>query len=421
MTPSAVMLSDRFYVNENSIKGKRVVLRVDFNVSINNKIVQSDFRIKRVLPTIIKLSNAGAKIILISHIDDKEGGTLEPVARCLVEQFPRLFFVENIFDESVSERVLDMKDGDVVLFENLRKWPGEKANDIDFAKHLASFGDIYVNDAFSVSHRTHASVNAICDLLPSFMGPSFREEILHLSEVFYPHKPFLVVMGGAKFDTKVPLVSKFLNIADLVLVGGAIANDFFKAKGYFVGDSLVSEKEPEGLHELMESNKLILPLDVYTSYKGEKILKNPKEIGVGERILDVGDKTVKMLKIAVKESNFVLWNGPLGKAEAGFAGSTEEFAKILASSGVMSIVGGGDVVTTIEKLGVMDKFTFVSSGGGAMLEFLSNETLPGIEAVINSKRKGPISNIKEAVLNIAESKPGSRLKKSIFQRIGEMF
>lgn len=413
------MLSDRFYINENSIKGKTIILRVDFNVTVKNNTVESDFRIKRVLPIIQNLSNAGAKIILLSHIDDKEGGTLEPIARYLVEFFPRLFFVSNIFDPNLNDRVHSMNDGDVILFENLRKWPGEKANDIEFARHLASFGDIYINDAFSVSHRTHASVNAICDLIPSFLGSAFKEEITHLSEVFYPHKPFLVVMGGAKFDTKVPLVAKFLDIADLVLVGGAIANDFFKAKGYFVGDSLVSEHEPEGLHELIESNKLILPLDVYTSYKGEKTLKNPKEVGVGEKILDVGDKTVKMLKIAVKESNFVLWNGPLGKSESGFAGSTEEFAKLLANSDVMSIVGGGDVVAAIEKLGIMDKFTFVSSGGGAMLEFLANETLPAIEAVISSKRKHTISNMKEVVLNITEPRKDS--KKSLFQRLGEMF
>ncbi len=419
MTPSAVMLSDRFYINESSVKGKRIILRVDFNISINNNKVQSDFRIKRVLPTIQKLSSAGAKVILISHIDPKEGGTLEPVARYLVEYFPRLFFVSNIFDDNLGAKVLSMNDGDVILFENLRNWEGEKSNDLEFSKHLASFGDMYVNEAFSVSHRSHASIVGITEFIPSFFGFAFREEIVHLKEVFHPHKPFLVVMGGAKFDTKVPLVSKFLDIADLVLVGGAIANDFFKAKGLFVGDSLVSEKEPEGLHKLLESNKLILPLDVYTSYKGEKVLKNPKEVGVGERILDVGSKTVKMLKIAVKESNFVLWNGPLGKTESGFGGSTEEFAKILASSGVMSIVGGGDVVASIEKLGLMDKFTFVSSGGGAMLEFLSDETLVGIEAVIISKRKSTISNIKEAVLGITEDKIVS--KKTFFQRIGEMF
>ncbi len=214
--------------------------------------------------------------------------------------------------------------------------------------------------------------------------------------MFYPHKPFLVVMGGAKFETKVPLVSKFLNIADLVLVGGAIANDFFKAKGFFVGDSLVSKEEPEGIKDLLIHNKLILPLDVYTAYRGEKLLKHPSEVGIGESILDVGSKTIKMLKIAVQESEFILWNGPLGKSESGFSDSTEEFAKILANSKKMSIVGGGDVVSSIEKLNLMDKFTFVSSGGGAMLDFLADETLVGIEAVILSHRKQNFIKPKES-------------------------
>lgn len=386
MTPTAVMLADRFYVDTDTVKGKKILLRVDFNVPIKDNIVQSDFRIKRVLTTIKKLSKSGAKVILLSHISDNEGGTLEPVARYLVAELPKLFFVSDVYNGAKS--VIDsMKDGDVILFENLRRWQGEKENDPVFAKHLASFGDIYINEAFSVSHRKHSSIVAITEFIPSYLGYEFKEEITHLKEVFYPHKPFLVVMGGAKFDTKVPLVSKFLDIADLVLIGGAIANDFFKAKGYFIGDSLVSENEPEGIKDLLTHNKLILPLDVYTTYKGEKFLKHPNEVGIGENILDVGDKTVKMLKIAVQESEFVLWNGPLGKVESGFGGSTDAFAKVLANSKKMSIVGGGDVVASIERLGIMDKFTFVSTGGGAMLDFLADETLVGIEAIMMSHRR----------------------------------
>ncbi|MDB5204282.1 MAG: Phosphoglycerate kinase [Candidatus Taylorbacteria bacterium] len=411
MTPTAVMLADRFYVDLNTIKGKKILLRVDFNVSIKDKSVGSDFRIKRVIPTIRALTEAGAKVILLAHIDDKEGGTLEPVAKYLVAEFPRLFFVSDIFSNNTRVAVDGMAEGDIILFENLRKWPGEKANDPEFAAHLASFGDIYINEAFSVSHRKHASIDEITNLLPSYLGTAFKEEITELSEVFYPHKPFLVVMGGAKFETKVPLVAKFLDIADLVLVGGAIANDFFKAKDFFVGDSLVSEKEPEGIRELLNHNKLIVPLDVYTSYKGEKFLKHPNEIGIGEKILDVGDKTIKMLKIAVAESEFVLWNGPLGKAESGFGGSTEAFAKILADSKKMSIVGGGDVISAIEKLGIMDKFTFVSSGGGAMLDFLADETLVGIESVVMSHRKQNF--IKSPVAEVA--------KKGFFEKIKGLF
>lgn len=414
MTPTAVMLSSRFYVDTEKIKGKKILLRVDFNVSIKDKKVLSDFRIKRIIPTIKLLTEAGAKVILIAHIDDKEGGILEPVARYLVAEFPKLFFVKDIFDPGVGETVSNMNDGDVVLFENLRKWDGEKANDREFAKHLASFADVYMNDAFSVSHRSHASIVAVTEFLPSFFGPALKEEITQLSQVFNPHRPFLAVMGGAKFDTKVPLVSKFLDISDLVLVGGAIANDFIKAKGYFVGDSLVSEIEPEGIKELLDHTKLLLPLDVYTLYKGERILKHLGDIGVGEKILDVGDKTVKMLKIAVAESDFVLWNGPLGKVESGFGGSTEAFAKILAESKVISIVGGGDCVSAIENLGIMDKFSFVSSGGGAMLDFLTEETLIGIEALIASKKKQNFAFVLETKAEAIMEMP-----KGVFQKIKE--
>lgn len=420
MTPTAVMLSPKFYIEPEDTKGKRVLLRVDFNISIKDSKVQSDFRIKRVLPTIKKLTNSGAKVILIAHIDDKEGGSLEPVARYLLEHFPRLYFVKDIFDTDAKSHVDTMREGDVILFENLRKWEGEKANDIDFAKHLSTFADIYVNEAFSVSHRPHASIVGVTEFLPSYFGYAFKEEIEHLSQVFDPSRPFLAVMGGAKFETKVPLVSKFLDLADLVLVGGAIANDFIKAKGYFVGESLTSEKEPEGIRELLEHNKLIIPIDVYTMYKGERSLKHLSEISVGEKILDVGDRTLKMLKVAVMDSEFVLWNGPLGKVESGFGGSTETFAKILAESEATTIVGGGDVVSTIESLGVMDKFTFVSSGGGAMLDFLADETLVGIESLISVKKKQKFATTLSQTFEKMAEEP-KIIAKSLLQKIKDIF
>lgn len=392
--------------NKEELKGKKVLVRVDFNVEIKNSNVTSEFRLKRTIPTIRDLTLAGAQVIIIAHIDDKEGGTLEPVARYLVKEFPRLFFVKDIFSPEARDVVIRMNDGDVILFENLRKWPGEKANDEEFAKHLASFADVYVDEAFSVAHRPHASIVGVPKLLPSFLGPAFGEEVKHLSKAFNPEKPFFVVLGGAKFETKVPLLDKFLDLADQVFVGGALANDFFKAKGYFVGDSLVSDgTSKDVIEKMVHSDKLVLPTDVVTSYKGERSTKSPSEVGIGEKIMDVGEKSIEMLRDIVEKSHLIVWNGPLGKNEAGFGGGTEELAKIVAGAEITSIVGGGDVTAVIEKLGVMDKFTFVSAGGGAMLDFLANETLPGLKA------------IEEASHQVI--KPGN--KKTFFEKIKELF
>jgi phosphoglycerate kinase len=404
--PVQIMLSRDYYPVLEELKGKKVLLRVDFNVKIKDNNVVSDFRIIRVLPTIRKFVDAGAKVILLAHIDDKEGGTLEPVARYLLTEYPKLFFVKDIFSEECKSVVSVMNEGDVILFENLRKWEGEKANDPEFVNHLASFGDTYVNDAFSVSHREHASIVGLPLELPAYYGYAMAVEIERLGEVFRdPPKPFLAVLGGAKFETKVPLVEKFLDIADLVLVGGALANDFLKAKGFFLGDSMVSDADPKRAKDLLEHSKLIVPLDVYTSYKGERFLKHMSEIGVGERIMDVGTRTVKMLKIAVADSDFVMWNGPLGKIEDGFTESTEAFAHILAESKATAVVGGGDVVSVIEKMGLMDKFSFVSSGGGAMLDFLADENLAGINAVYvgYKKRLGIKQDEEERLRNEAEA------------------
>ena len=393
--------------NKDKLSGRTVLLRVDFNVEVKQGRVQSRFRLERVIPTIKDLQSAGAKIIIASHIDEKEGGTLEPVAKALLPEFPKLFFVEDIFSAEARSASANMKEGDVILFENLRKWSGEKANDSAFAAHLASFADIYVNEAFSVSHRAHASIIGVPKLLPSFIGPAFKAEIEHLSKAFHPQRPFLFVIGGAKFETKLPLLHKFLAVADKVAVMGALANTFFKARGLFVGESEVAKPIPNDVREMLGNPKIILPTDVITSYKGEKFAKLPSQVGLGEKMVDAGEKTLKAIKSAVSESNFILWNGPLGKSDVGYYEGTEALAKALANSKKTAIVGGGDVVASIEKLNLMKKFTFVSSGGGAMLTFLSDETLVGLEAV------------KRASHRIAFSK--SKNKKSFLTRLGEWF
>ncbi len=397
-----------FVYKKEDLKGKKVLLRVDFNVEIKEGKVAAEFRLKRTIPTIRELSLAGAQVIIIAHIDDKEGGTLEPVARYLTKDFPRLFFITDMFSPEARDKVIKMHDGDIILFENLRKWEGEKGNDLEFAKHLASFADIYVDEAFSVAHRKHASIVGVTKFLPSFIGPAFAEEVKHISQVFDPVHPFLVVIGGAKFETKVPLLDKFLSIADKVFVGGALMNDFFKAKGYFVGDSLISkEASAEDLKRMIGSPKLVLPTDVVVSFKGENATKSATLVGIGEKIMDVGDASLNVLKALVKEAKLIVWNGPLGKNEGGYNKGSRELALAIGESEAVSIVGGGDVTAVVSELKVEDKFTFVSAGGGAMLDFLANETLPGLDAV------------KESQERIEAAKPEP--KKTLWEKVKEIF
>lgn len=366
------------------LEGKKVIVRVDFNVSISSDgFVSEDFRILRSQKTIDFLLENKAKVILISHIDKKEGGSLEPVARYLISKYPTLRFITDIFSPEARREVGELKNGNILLLENLRKWEGEESNDLEFSRNLASYGDIFVNDAFAVSHRRHASIITLPTLLPSYAGILLQEEIINLSKVFIPRHPFLFIIGGAKFDTKMPIVKKFISIADDLYIGGALANDIFKAKGFFVGDSTVSENEVD-LSRVVESEKVKYPIDVITQHKGEIFKKDLSAISVGEKIVDMGEKSLFELVSLIDKSTLIVWNGPLGKNESGFEKTSENIATAISESGAISIVGGGDTLSVIEKLNIFDKFTFVSTGGGAMLDFLVFETLPGIDAVCQS-------------------------------------
>ncbi len=330
-----------------NIKGKTVLLRVDFNVPIKNGKVLDDFRIRAALPTINFLLKKGAKLILITHLGKDGKESLSPVTK-------RFFAISKIDKSKVS------------FFDNVRKFPGEIKNDLSFAKKLANMGDIYVNDAFSVSHRAHASIVLLPKLLPSYAGFQLEEEVKNLSHAFKnPKHPFLFILGGAKFSTKMPLIKKYLKLADNVFIGGALANDFLKAKGYDVGKSLVDNTN-YGIAKILNNKKLILPTDF--------VIKN-------KAIIDIGGKSVKNLATLVKKSKLILWNGPLGKYEDGGAEATKKILKIVASSKAESIVGGGDTVALISKMKMEKKFSFVSTGGGATLDFLANGTLPGIKAL----------------------------------------
>lgn len=365
----------------SSLKGKKVIVRVDFNVPMDGDKVVDDFRIKAAIPTIDFLKKKGAIVILIAHIGDSGEKSLKPVALKLKKFVPDVKFIESsIFSDETKNIVNGLKSGDVALFENLRKEAGEKTNSPSFARGLSRFGDIYVNDAFSVSHRVHASVVGITKYLPSYAGFQMIDEVNHLSKAFSPKHPFLFILGGSKFETKIPLIKKFLRDADNVFIGGAIANDFLKGKGYEVGTSLVSN-EISSVKSFLKNKNLILPIDVVASVGGKSRNIKPNEVNHDEAILDIGKESVKNLKELIEKASFVLWNGPLGKYESGFGSATEDVLKIISKSKATSIVGGGDTVSLINKLKLKDKIGFVSTGGGATLDFLAKGTLPGIKAL----------------------------------------
>ncbi len=383
------------YAKSNSINGKTILVRVDFNVPIENGVVSGDTRIKRSLDTINFLIDQKAKIILISHIEGKGGDSLRPVYDFIKNTFP-VSFVEDILGEEGQTAISKLIPGEVILAENIRMYPEEKKNDIDFSKKLASLADIYVNDAFSVSHRSHASIVGVPQFVPHFAGLLLIDEIVHLQKIFHPKHPFVFILGGAKFDTKLPLIQKFLSVADHVFVGGALANDIFKAKGFNVGASLVSDMSSVqnisnqifSMKDFIENPKLVTPSDVVVQKEGIKgvdgcVIKKTNEVLEDEVIFDSGPETVEFLKKLVSESKCVLWNGPLGNYEEGFTGPTIELAKIIAETGVDGAVGGGDTLAAINTLGdtVESKINFISTGGGAMLQYLLDETLVGIDAL----------------------------------------
>jgi len=367
-----------------NIKGKRVLVRVDFNLPIENGKVGDDFRLKKALPTIKFLQKKGARVVLITHLGGGEE-SLAPVAKVL-NKFVKVKFVSEVVGQKVIDAVAEMKNGEVVLLQNLRNHKGEKDCNEIFALELSKLGDLYVNEAFPVSHRKDASIFILPKLLPAYAGLQLEKEVRHLSRAFNkPKHPFLFILGGAKFSTKMPLIEKYLKLADYVFVGGALSNDFLKAKGYEVGGSLVDGANYE-IGKVLKSKKLILPIDVVVQSGSKLISKDADAVGKDEIILDIGNKTVKGLEPLIKKAKFILWNGPLGKYEAGGAKSTQKILKLVAGSKAESVIGGGDTVSLISKMKMEKDFSFVSTGGGATLDFLVDKTLPGIKALKDLNR-----------------------------------
>lgn len=361
----------------------KVLLRTDFNVplGVDGKISKDEAtRIEKSLETINFLRKNKAKVIIISHIGRLSTDSLKPVAEYLAKKI-KLTFVEGHTQDIVREHIDTMVGGDVVMLENLRQDPGEVENSSAFARGLSRLANVYVNDAFAVCHRRHASIVGVPKFLPSYSGFQLDLEISHLTKIATnPKKPFLFILGGAKFETKLPLIKKFIKIADYVFVGGALQNNFFKAKGLEVGTSLIDDKR-YNLGGLVKTDKILLPKDVVVTNVGKTKIVLVGQVGLKDTIVDIGPETIKDLSAIITQSKTVLWNGPLGLYEDGFSESTKQIAKQIAKSSAVSVVGGGDTVVTIQELKLGNKMDFVSTGGGAMLEFLQKGKLPGITAL----------------------------------------
>ncbi len=370
------MLSNFSTLTDRDVRGKRVLLRLDVDEPLENGVLQSVYRIDRAKKTIEFLQTQKAKTLIIGHIGRDPKETLRPVFEYLKRSFS-VEFVSTI--EEAKQRMVSLKDGGLLLLENLRQYPGETANDVAFAKELASLADLYVNEAFAVSHREHASIVGVPKFLPSFAGFVFSDEVLHLSKAFSLLHPALVILGGAKFETKTPLIERFLDTADHVYVCGALSNDIFHARGYGVGTSLISKCEIS--EKLLGSPKLHVPSDVIVHTATGPVEKGVDTVADDERTVDVGSESLSDLRVLIEKAAFVLWNGPVGEYENGFDQGTIMLAQMLAECDAETIIGGGDSIVMVSKLGLMERFTFVSTGGGAMLEFLAKETLPGIEAL----------------------------------------
>ena len=343
-----------------------ILVRTALNVPVENGKITNDYRLRRAIPTIRFLAERGARVILIGHLGDKGTETLKPVAEALGVLIRGVSF----FDETIGARargaVRDLIPGNILVMENLRRNRGEKMNDKVFVKELASLADIFIQDCFDTCHRPHASIIGVPEILPSYAGFLIEEEIAELSLALTPKKPSLAVIGGAKFSTKEEVLNALLKTYDKVFVGGALANDFLKVAGREVGKSLVSEADKDRIKKVLMNPKLMIPED---------------SVVVDEMILDHGPKTMALLSELAAKSKTILWNGPLGKYEDGFIDATNELARAIASSSARSVVGGGDTVAAIEGLGLLPQFSFVSTGGGAMLQYLAHGTLPGIDAL----------------------------------------
>lgn len=366
-----------------------VLVRAALNVPIEQGKVANTFRLRRALTTIQYLQKKDARVIVIGHLGDTGTESLKPVVEALSAWIPDIHYVPITAGVEAHKAVGELLPGKVLVLENLRRHKGEKENDHAFAKSLASLATYFVQDSFDVCHREHASVVGVPEFLPSVAGFLVEEEVKALTKALRPRSPSLAIIGGAKFSTKEPVIKTLLARYSEVFVGGALGNDFISARGFSVGKSLVSHAEPEAIKKLLAHKRLRAPLDVVTAVPGTTtgigVVRELAQIPSDEAILDDGPKTVAFLVRKIEKAGMVLWNGPLGNYENGFTDSTKSLAKAIARSKAISIVGGGDTVAAIEELHLEKGISFISTGGGAMLDFLAYGTLPGLKALGHKK------------------------------------
>lgn len=390
-------------VKDVDVRSKRVLVRVDYNVPLDaNGNVSDDKRITASLPTINYLLEQGARIILCSHLGRPKGEvkkefSLAPVAKRLKELLPNvnIYFASDCIGEEAQQKAAALKDGEILLLENLRFHKEEEKNDPEFAKKLASLAEIYVSDAFGTVHRAHASTAGVAAYLPAVAGFLIGKELNIMGGALEnPERPFVAILGGAKVADKIGVITNLLNKCDTLLIGGGMAYTFFKAMGYEIGDSLLDAESIDLAKQLMETAKekgvkLLLPVDTVVAKAfaadAEHMTVAANAIPAGWQGLDIGEKTRELFAAEIKNAKTVIWNGPMGVFEfPEFAKGTEAVAKACAECGGTTIIGGGDSASAVKKLGYADKMTHISTGGGASLEFLEGKVLPGV-AALNDK------------------------------------
>ena len=390
-------------VKDVDVRSKRVLVRVDYNVPLDaNGNVSDDKRITASLPTINYLLEQGARIILCSHLGRPKGEvkkefSLAPVAKRLKELLPNvnIYFASDCIGEEAERKAAALKDGEILLLENLRFHKEEEKNDPEFAKKLASLAEIYVSDAFGTVHRAHASTAGVAAYLPAVAGFLIGKELSIMGGALEnPERPFVAILGGAKVADKIGVITNLLNKCDTLLIGGGMAYTFFKAMGYEIGDSLLDAESIDLAKQLMETAKqkgvkLLLPVDTVVAKAfaadAEHMTVAANAIPAGWQGLDIGEKTRELFAAEIKNAKTVIWNGPMGVFEfPEFAKGTEAVAKACAECGGTTIIGGGDSASAVKKLGYADKMTHISTGGGASLEFLEGKVLPGV-AALNDK------------------------------------
>ena len=393
-------------LDEVDVKGKRVLVRVDLNVPVENGRVSDTTRIKRVAPTISEIADKGGKVILLSHFGRPKGRdaaqSLKPFAPAIASVLKRpVAFAEDCVGDRAAAAVEAMKPGDILCLENTRFHPGETRNDPDFVARLAALGDIFVNDAFSVAHRAHASVEGLGRRLPTYAGRAMQDELEALTKVLQaPDRPLAAIVGGAKVSTKLGLLDSLLAKVDILLIGGGMANTFLAASGYSVGKSLCERDLLPTAREIMEKGKgkgreIVLPVDAvvaksFAANTPSRVVA-VDSVGDDEMILDIGPRSIEHVCSVLARVKTLVWNGPFGAFElepfdTGTVEVAEAAAELTAAGKIITVAGGGDTVAALNAAGAADRFTYVSTAGGAFLEWLEGKALPGVEVLRDSSR-----------------------------------